>query len=55
MHHIKYKHWKKEDVIYDIIGEIVHCKPNSDRIVVKLESGEFEDIIKDTIILKEEI
>jgi hypothetical protein len=55
MHHIKYKHWKKDDVIYDVVGDIIQNKSDSDRIVIRLESGEFEDIIKDTIILKEEL
>lgn len=49
---IKYKHWKKDKVL-SVVGEIVHDNPQSDRIVVRLENGQLEDIIKTTIISRD--
>lgn len=55
MHRVKYTHWKKEHVIYEIQGTIIHNKVNSDRIVVLCEDNHYEDIIKSTIIEIKEI
>jgi len=55
MHRIRYKHWKRDDVIYEVQGTILHDNPESERIVVKLENEHYEDIIKTTIIEIEEI
>lgn len=49
---IKYKHWKKDKVL-SVVGEIVHDNPQSDRIVVRLDNGQLEDILRTTIISRD--
>ena len=46
---ILFKHWKTGQVL-EVSGEILFDHPQSDRIVVRQEDGELEDIIKETII-----
>ena len=46
---ILFKHWKTGQVL-EVSGEILFDHPQSDRIVVRKEDGELEDIIKETII-----
>ena len=52
--HVKiiFKHWKTGDPI-QVVGEIIHDRPESDRLVIRKADGSHEDIIKSTIILKE--
>lgn len=46
---ILFKHWKTGQVL-EVYGEILFDHPQSDRIVVRQEDGNLEDIIKETII-----
>lgn len=52
--HVKiiFKHWKTGEPI-QVVGEVIHDNPQSDRLVVRKADGTYEDIIKDTIIVKE--
>lgn len=49
---IIFKHWKTGEHL-QIIGKVIHDNPASDRIVVQMLSGKFEDIIKSTIVYRE--
>ena len=50
---IIFKHWKTGKHIQEV-GTIVHDHPESDRLVLKKAgTGEFIDIIKETIVIKE--
>lgn len=49
---ITFKHWKSGELL-ERTGKIVHDNPASDRIVLKLEDGTFEDILVNTIVKKE--
>ena len=46
---IVFKHWKTGDHLTRI-GRIVHDNPASDRLILKLDNGSYEDIIKETIV-----
>ena len=45
---VKFRHWK-ENVILTRVGAMVHNNPASDRIILKLDDGSHEDIIRSTI------
>ena len=49
---ITFKHWTSGELL-ERTGEIVHDNPASDRIVLKLKDGTFEDILVNTIVKKE--
>jgi hypothetical protein len=51
-----YKHWKTGEVL-EVVGTMPQELNNgfSDRVVVKTESGDFEDVIKETIIRVESL
>lgn len=51
-----YKHWKKNETL-EIIGTMPENLNNvlSDRFVVKISDGEYEDVLKDTVIRIENI
>jgi len=52
---IIFKHWKTGKHLQEV-GTIEHDHPDSDRLVLKrLGDGQFVDIIKNTIIVKEAI
>ena len=51
---IIFKHWKTGKHIIEV-GYLVHNHPASDRLVLKKTDGTFVDIIKDRIILQEEV
>jgi len=53
---ITYKHWKKDKTL-EIIGTLPQALNNgsSERLVVKLPNGLYEDVIKNTIITIEEV
>jgi hypothetical protein len=46
---VKFKHWKSGDILTRF-GKIVHNNSQSDRIVMQLDNGKYEDIIRDTIV-----
>jgi len=47
---VTFKHWKTGEPLA-VIGEIKYNNPQSDRLVVRcLSNGDYEDIIKDTIV-----
>ena len=50
---VVYKHWKKDNVVLEVVGEEVPVNPKSDRIIIKTDSGVYEDIIRSTIVSKE--
>lgn len=47
---VTYKHWKKPEVILEAVGTVLHDHPKSDRIVLRLLDGTYEDILKSTIV-----
>ncbi len=49
---VTYKHYKKSELVLEAIGTLpLHLnRANSDRIVVKLDNGLYEDILKWTMI-----
>lgn len=47
---VRYKHWKRDSLILEVSGDIVHENPQSDRIVVQTIDDQYEDIIRDTIV-----
>ena len=51
MFKITYKHWKRDETL-EAIGTIPKelNNSNNDRLVVKLDSGQFEDVLKSTLI-----
>ena len=49
---IIFKHWKTGKHI-QVVGEVIHDHPESDRLVVRKADGTYEDIIKNTIVVKE--
>lgn len=51
---IIFKHWKTGKPIQEV-GELVHDNPQSDRIVIRKADGTYADIIKDTIVVQEEV
>lgn len=53
---IIYKHWKTEEVL-EVIGEMLPHLNNekSDRFIVRLAYGKYEDILKETVIRVESI
>lgn len=53
---IVYKHWKTGEVL-EVIGEILPHLNNekSDRFIVRLAYGKYEDILKETVIRVESI
>ena len=53
---IIYKHWKK-DLTLEAIGVMPPELNNggSDRLIIKLENGDFEDVLKSTVIRIESI
>lgn len=53
MKNISFKHWKTGKIL-NRTGEIVLYNQQSDRLILKLEDGTFEDIIKNTIVKIEE-
>ena len=48
---ITYKHWKKDKTL-EVIGTLPSALNNgsSERLVVKLSNGLYEDVLKNTII-----
>ena len=46
---VVFKHWQTGDELTRI-GKIMHDNPASDRIVLKLDNGKFEDILRNTIV-----
>lgn len=46
---VVFEHWKTGDKLTRI-GKIVHDNPASDRIVLMLDNGKFEDILRNTIV-----
>ena len=53
---ITYKHWKKDKTL-EVIGTLPSALNNgsSERLVVKLSNGLYEDVLKNTIITIEEV
>ena len=51
---IIFKHWKTGAHIVEV-GHLVHNHPDSDRLVLKKADGTFVDIIKSTIVVKEDV
>ena len=50
-----YKHWKSGNEL-SVTGKMVSwMNENSERIVIEKETGEFEDIIKETIVSIQEL
>lgn len=49
-----YKHWKKDKTL-EVVGTMPKELNNekSDRLIIKLPNGEFEDVLKNTVILVE--
>jgi len=55
MQKVKFKHWKTGKEL-SVEGVVVNwVNEQSDRIVVEKQKGEYEDILKNTIISIEEI
>ena len=52
---VTFRHWKTEELI-ERIGEALSWaeNPASDRMVIKTLEGDYEDIIKSTIVAVEE-
>ena len=51
---IIFKHWKTGEHIVEV-GHLMYNHPGSDRLVLKKADGTFVDIIKSTIIVKEDV
>ena len=47
-----FKHWKTGEYL-QVVGELIHDNPESDRIVIRKYDGSYEDIIKETVVTKE--
>jgi len=54
---ITYKHWKKPEVTLVVEGTLPKNlnNPTNDRWVVKLDNGEWEDVIKTTVVKLEDL
>ena len=52
MVHVTYHHWKKKDVVYEVVGSMLAAfnNPVSDRIIIIDEYRVHHDILKNTII-----
>lgn len=50
--YIKYKHWKKPDVVLEVEGTLPRNlnNPTNDRWVVQMDDGNWEDVIKTTVV-----
>jgi len=57
MKRIKFKHWKTGEELIEIgnLPQALNKNPNSDRFVLQTTRGEYVDIIKDTIIVMEDV
>lgn len=53
MKNISFKHWKTGEIL-NRTGEILVFNTQSEKLILKLEDGSFEDIFKNTIIKIEE-
>lgn len=49
-----FQHWKTGAHLVEV-GYLVHDNPQSDRIVLRKADGTFIDIIKETIVVQEEV